>query len=388
MQTIKNKLKLSLIFIVAVIFSATFFNFQTALAENLSLTVYAGNRRYEFSGEELGYYNGRYYLKCLEGVVDKIYYDTLIAPVDAKVIFSPTKTEPFIFCHEKDGLGIYKQKLIDDINTALYGGKTKVLATFIPIKAKVMASELKKFTNLKSQFSTEYLYSSGERKHNIQLAVQKISGTVIKKGEVFSFNKIVGERTEENGFKNAVVIENGDYVDGVGGGVCQVSTTLYNCALLSGIKVIERHAHSLAPSYVEPSFDAMVSGSVSDLKFINDTGGDLYIKGVADGRRLTFVFYGEKSNTTYERVSVILAETLPIDDEIVLDDDLYIGEKLLFRRAKNGIKSEGYLVCCQGDKIISKVKLHTDVYKPLRGIVKVGNKELENTDNLLIDNLA
>ena len=104
MQAIKNKLKLSLIFIVAVIFSATFFNFQTALAENLSLTVYAGNRRYEFSGEELGYYNGRYFLKCLDGVVDKIYYDTLIDPVDAKVIFSPTKTEPLFVATKKTGL--------------------------------------------------------------------------------------------------------------------------------------------------------------------------------------------------------------------------------------------------------------------------------------------
>ncbi len=379
MQAIKNKLKLSLIFMVAVLLTATFFCFQTAFAQPISLTIIAKGNKYVLSGAELGLYNGRYYVKCLEGVVDQIYHDTLIAPIDASISFNPNAEQPFIYAGEIQGSGIYKQKLIDDINTALYGGKTKVLATFIPIKPKITLDELKRFTNLKAEFSTEYLNSSPERKHNIKLAVERINGSIVKSGETFSFNEVVGERTYENGFQNAIVIENGEYADGVGGGVCQVSTTLYNCALLSGVKVVERYAHSLVPSYVEPSFDAMVSGSVCDLKFINDSGGNLYIKGVANGNSLTFYFYGEKPKYVYQRVSVILDQTPPEEGEMVFDDELFVGQTVLVRRAKNGIKSEGYLVCYEKDKQVSKLKLHTDVYKPLRAMIKVGNKPHVNT---------
>lgn len=107
--------------------------------------------------------------------------------------------------------------------------------------------------------------------------------TEIANGEEFSFNAAVGERTEERGYSTAKVIENGKFVEGVGGGVCQVSSTVYNCALLSGLTVTERHRHSLAVSYVEPSFDAMVSYSYADLRFYNDTGKSVFIVADADG---------------------------------------------------------------------------------------------------------
>ncbi len=388
MQAIKNKLIFCLIFTVTVLIAVALFCCEEAFAYAPTFTIVAGNKRYDFSGEELGFYKGRYYLKCLEGVVDGIYYDTLVSPVDATVSFQPNQAQAFAFTAEKSGSGIDRQKLIDDINIALYGGKSQVVATFKEIKPHVTVSYLKKFTNYRASFSTAYGTSISSRKHNVKLAVDKINGSVLKKGEIFSFNEVVGERTEQNGFQNAVVIENGQFTEGVGGGVCQVSSTLYNSALLSGVKVIERHAHSLLSNYVEPSFDAMVSGTAFDLKFINDTDGDLYIKGVADGNNITFTIFGEKPSLRYERVSVTTMEIPPEDDEIISDGEMFIGETLIVRKPKSGLKSEGYLVIYRNGERVKTIKLHSDVYKSVRGQVKVGKKPQKEISPDLIDNGA
>ena len=108
---------------------------------------------------------------------------------------------PFTFTPEKAGCGIDRQKLIDDVNTALRDGKWEVLATFKEIKPQITVDGLKKFTNYRASFSTAYSLSTASRKHNIKLAVDKINGYVLKSGESFSFNTVVGERTEENGFQ-------------------------------------------------------------------------------------------------------------------------------------------------------------------------------------------
>ena len=384
MQSIKNKLILTLIFMATVCLAVAFFCGKTAMAFSPTFTVIAGDKKYEFSGEELGFYKGNYYIKCLEGIVDGIYHDTVVKPVDATVTFTPNLQNDFSYTNEKSGKGIRRQKLIDDINTALYGGKWQVKAEFYEIKPKVSVIELKKATNYRAEFSTNYISSSSSRKHNVKLAVEKINGTVLEAGQVFSFNQIVGERTEERGFQNAVVIENGQFTEGVGGGVCQVSSTLYNCALLSGVKVVERRAHSILSNYVEPSFDAMVSGNNLDLKFINDTGANLYIKGVADGNNITFTFFGTTPTLRYERVSVIVNEIPPEEEEIILDSEMFIGETVLLRKAKNGLKSEGYLVVYNGLERVKTIKLHTDVYKSIRGQLKVGVKPKEFIDNELV----
>ena len=381
MQAVKNKLILSLILIATVFMAVAFFLGKTAMAYSPTFTVIAGDKIYDFSGEELGLYNGRYYLKCLEGIVDGIYYDTVIKPVDASLTFTPNGACNFNYFQEKYGKGINRQKLIDDINTALYGGKWQVEAKFYEIEPKITVSELKRFTNYRAEFSTNYSTSTKSRKHNVKLAVDKINGTVLDAGQIFSFNDIVGERSEERGFENSIVIENGQFTEGVGGGVCQVSSTLYNCALLSGVKVIERRAHSLVSNYVEPSFDAMVAGKDLDLKFVNDTGGKLYIKGIADGNDITFTFFGEKPTLRYERVSVIISETKPEEDEIISDSEMFVGETLLLRKPKNGVKSEAYLVVYKGIERIKTIKLHCDVYKSVRGQLKVGNKPKEDIDN-------
>ena len=136
-----------------------------------------------------------------------------------------------------------------------------------------------------AKFSTYYGDSSENRKHNVALAAKAIDGFVLPPEEEFSFNDTVGARTEERGYRTAYIISEGNFVEGVGGGVCQVSGTLYNCALLADLAVTCVHPHSLPVSYVAPSFDAMVS-SASDLRFANTLSAPVTIRMIADGKYL------------------------------------------------------------------------------------------------------
>lgn len=375
MQAINKRLK-SIIFIVAVLFTAIFCLQSTAFASQKALTIVVGNTQYSFSGRQFSYYKNKTYLNCLEGVVDGIYYDTLISPIDATVQFNPTSENLFTFTKEKSGLSIDRSTLIDDINFALKNNKSVVKAKFITLNPSVSVSNLKKYTNFLAEFSTSYHFSAEDRKHNIKLATQKINGKILKSGEVFSFNQTVGERTEENGFKSSITIENGQYTQGVGGGVCQVSSTIYNTALLSGLKVIERHPHSIMPSYVEPSFDAMVAGNVCDLKFINTTSGNVYILAKANDTNVSFTFYGEQPKFSYKREYVFIEETQPSSPLVVEDETLKDGEVTVIQTAKKGAKTEGYIAVYYQNKQVKKTKLHTDNYKAVRGIIKVGKQNV------------
>ena len=145
-------------------------------------------------------------------------------------------------------------------------------------------------------FSTSYINGSttDNRTHNLRTAANKISGTVVKAGEEFSFNAIVGATTEENGYKVGTVIDTtGKYVDGYGGGVCQVATTMFNAVYFAGFPIVERHPHLLYNGNYPDGLDAAVDYPSADLKWTNDTGSDIYILFTDDGTNITCTLYGE-----------------------------------------------------------------------------------------------
>ncbi len=238
---------------------------------------------------------------------------------------------------------------------------------------------------LRSKFYTSYTASSDERKDNIKLASRALDRVFIDVGAEFSFNKTVGARTLERGYKNSKIIVGGEFVDGVGGGVCQVSTTLYNAVLLSGLKITEYHPHSLAVSYVAPSFDAMVSYNFADLRFINNTNNPIILHAVATDCSLTIEIYGEPNDFSYLRKSLTLEE-IPAPSELIVEDEksefpeLLIGQQKVVRYSKSGLKSQGYLVKIQNGRIISNKLLRTDVYKATRGLIVNGTTPEPNTN--------
>ncbi len=331
-----------------------------------SFTIHADGRIYKIYPPQLYYgLNGLDFLDK-EGVIDRIVADSLVAPVNATILFHPNEKELFSFTSEKKGRVINEKKLRVKIEQALLSGKTEIFIKSEPISALTTLSMLKKQTNLRAEYTTLYPYSSQERKNNIALAVSFINGYVIGNGETFSFNQCVGLRSEERGFLPAKVIFEGKFADGVGGGVCQVSTTLYNAALLAGLTIEECHRHSLRVDYVPPSFDAMVSDYVSDLKIKNESGAPVYIRGISDGNQLTFQIYGLTSPYRYELISEVLEvkeakrEILPkVTGE---EKDIY---------PKNGLISEGYICIYEGERLLEKRKIRSDEYNTLDGVFYV-----------------
>lgn len=242
-----------------------------------------------------------------------------------------------------------------------------------PFTARAESPEI----TLIAKFATYYGDSSDNRKHNIALAAKSIDGSVILPEDEFSFNDTVGARTEARGYLSAYIIQDGTFVEGVGGGVCQVSGTLYNCALLADLTITCVHPHSLPVSYVAPSFDSMVS-SGSDLRFANTLSAPVTVRMTADGKYLRAEIYGVPSGFDIRRRSETLS-TIPKQTEYVYDPALSPDEEVVDTWGKDGIKSEGWLEYFMDGLLVRTVRIRRDTYKPQKRIVRQGTLP-ENTD--------
>ena len=226
-----------------------------------------------------------------------------------------------------------------------------------------------------SSYQTDYSTSQSGRKANVKLATSFINGTVVEAGEEFSFNQVVGARTIARGFKEGVTIEKGEFVKGVGGGVCQVSTTLYNAVLLAGLKVVSVSPHSLPVSYVPNSMDAMVS-SATDFRFFNNTPYPITIYGKADGNTLKFTIYGfpiyHSGESVKYRTVTVKELKATYDNTFDLAGELLEGEdSRIIKRAVNGVVSECFKEIYYQGRLISSTRIRHDYYSPQNGIILV-----------------
>ncbi|MDE6586155.1 MAG: VanW family protein [Clostridia bacterium] len=302
-------------------------------------------------------YAPRYYLCGMEEIVKGICNAERVEAVEPYATFN-TFGEPFTYGEGSDGKEVNRAVLTADIKSALCGGFEKITLQYTAAHRTKNYEEVIDETQKLSSFTTYFDGSNLNRVSNIRLAAAKLNGTVLKGGEILSFNTTVGERTKKHGFLPAKIIENGEFTEGVGGGVCQVSTTLYNCALLAGLKVEEYHPHSLAVGYVPPSRDAMVSGISCDLKLKNVSEKPVYIRAATGSNYVRFDFYGLCGEETYSLSSEVTG-TLTADCEITDDP-----EKV--RDGKDGLTSQGYLIINRGG-FTKKVLLRKDKYLPVKG---------------------
>lgn len=155
------------------------------------------------------------------------------------------------------------------------------------------------FPDLLGEFSTHYV-SNANRTTNLRLAANKINGTVLLPGETFSYNKVVGARTIAAGYKNAAIYQNGEVVDGLGGGICQISTTLFNAALFANLEIVELHNHQFVPSYVGAGRDATVVYGAKDFKFKNSRKNAIKLECSVSGGIAKFRIFGVKEDTEYD----------------------------------------------------------------------------------------
>lgn len=214
-----------------------------------------------------------------------------------------------------------------------------------------------------SSYTTYYNAEDRGRTNNIQLACKRIHGISIQPYGEFSFNQTVGKRTKATGFQDAKIILDGEFVLGVGGGVCQVSTTLYNAVLLAGLTVTECHSHSLSVSYVPPSRDAMVSSN-SDLRFFNPLSFPVRLTASAKDGTLQICVFGEKTGDRYEIISYVTQEIAPPKPIIQRGEE----DKIL-RKEKAGLKSEAYLQRYVSNVLVERNCIRKDTYAAVQGII-------------------
>ena len=249
-------------------------------------------------------------------------------------------------------------------------------------KAKVCVNTCKSKDEIceLSAFSTTFATSGKNRAHNIILASSMLDNVTVKSGNTATFNSLVGARTYERGYLDANVIMKGVYVKGVGGGVCQVSSTMYNAWLLAGLDVVDSKAHTLPSSYVDLSRDATVSSEI-DLVFANNTDSDVIIKVCTDGDVLNIAVHGKKRAYEYRLTTDIIAEIqsyLVPDVTIEVDSISDVGEVVY--EGKSGYKSRLLIEVIEGGKVIAKRELRRDRYAPTptQKVIKVLKGSVHN----------
>ena len=234
------------------------------------------------------------------------------------------------------------------------------------------------FSQILGTFSTTYNTSNQNRITNLKLASEKIDGTIILPGETFSYNKVVGERTIAKGYKEAAVYAGGKVVDGIGGGICQLSSTLYNSVLYANLEITSRSNHRFLTSYVTAGRDATVSWGTIDFCFKNTRSYPIKITSEVKNGVVTTSIYGIKEEKEYEVViESKVTEVIPYSTKYVKDSTLKEDEEEIAQYGANGAKSETYKIVKYNGIVVSREQISSDIYSPLERIVKKGTKKAQ-----------
>jgi len=234
------------------------------------------------------------------------------------------------------------------------------------------------FADVLATYKTEYNASNKDRSTNLEVAAKNINGTIILPGEEFSYNKEVGQRTAENGFKEAHVFSGGKVVDGMGGGICQVSSTLYNAVLMADLEVTERKNHMMYPEYVKPSLDATVVWGSIDFKFKNNRETPIKIEAIVKNGIATTTIYGIKlKDEPIIEIQSVIEKTIPYTTVTEYDDTMDEGKSVITQDPVNGYVSKAYRIeKDKNGKEISKTLISSDTYRQTSKIVTVGTKKV------------
>ncbi len=273
----------------------------------------------------------------------------------------------FVFAGEEVGKAVDQEKLIQDILAALKKKEfdASIEASVQDIQPEFGESTAKERYKTISTFSTKTT-ANKDRNTNVRLACEAINGYVLKPGEEFSFNDVVGKRTEEKGYKAAGAYSNGEVVQEIGGGVCQVSTTLYNTVLRAGLKTTVRRSHTYEPSYVTPGQDATVSFGGPDYKFMNNSDTAIGIRASYADQVCTVAIYGIpilEEGVKYDLRSTKIKDTDPPAPTYEEDLTLQPGEEKVKSKGSQGSYWETRLVITKDGEEISKEVDHNTTYK-------------------------
>ena len=304
--------------------------------------------------------------------IDNIHEEVYKEAQDAYIVKEPFEVHP-----EVEGIDFD----VEAAKEILKEDKEEYVIPLIITEPSVTIDELgeEAFPDQLSTFTTRYDVSDVDRTTNLRLACQKINGTVLLAGETFSYNDVVGARTVAAGYKNAKIYEAGQVVDGLGGGICQISSTLYNAALQANLEIVERRNHQFVTSYVPAGRDATVVYGSTDFKFKNTRKYPIRIVATANAGIATVSIYGIKEEEEYTfKFSTKTISTIPYPTQYIDDSSIEQGKEVVQQKGANGLITETYISKYLNGKLISTDLLSRDTYSAMTRIVKRGTKAVSN----------
>lgn len=241
--------------------------------------------------------------------------------------------------------------------------------------ASIRVQDLQGIDGMIAAYTTVYDSSDESRSRNIQIAASKLSGILVGPGDILSFNDRVGLRNPENGYKLAPTLSSAGAVMDWGGGVCQVSSTLYNAALLADFAVVERSAHYYPPVYVPLGQDATVADGQIDLKVKNTRRHAVYIRSRAEEGKLEVRIYGKREKDAATVRIETTEKTVRVPQTVILQDpSLPLGEEIVESTGRTGFIVTVHRIRLQGEKELGREKISSDEFEGVDRIVRVGSR--------------
>ncbi|KDR95550.1 Vancomycin resistance protein YoaR, contains peptidoglycan-binding and VanW domains [Peptoclostridium litorale DSM 5388] len=246
------------------------------------------------------------------------------------------------------------------------------------VNAKIRYEDVKGIRTLLGSYSTKYSASNLSRSENLKVASNSISGKILMPGQVFSMNETTGKRSVQNGYKMAKVIVKGKLEEGLGGGVCQVSSTLYNAVIRSGLEVVARRNHSIPSSYVGLGLDATVSYGSIDFKFKNNFKNPIYLQIKPQGGHISAQIYGYDEDKHNVSIETQIVGEIPRTVENKEDANLEEGKQIVEEQGRDGYKVKSYRVFMDSNgNVVDKQTLSNDYYPPMKKVVVSGTKKIQ-----------
>ncbi len=271
------------------------------------------------------------------------------------------------------GRRLKTEKFSDFLRKAILAGEESNTLQVEKLAPDLTTDEVKAW-GIKEQiagFTTRFNPENVNRVRNVRIAAGKIDGLVVMPGKQFSFNKVVGTRGIREGYTQAPVIVDGKLVPGLGGGVCQVSSTLYNAILLADLKPTKRSHHSMPVAYLPIGRDAAVAYDYLDLRFINTSGAALLFKTYVEGDKIKVAIYGAGTGDVVNLESVV-EEEIPASIQEKVDPLLQPGEQKVLRDGISGYKVKVWRTVRRGGRLLRRELISSDYYKPVSKIIAVG----------------
>ncbi len=315
--------------------------------------------------------------------------------IEAKNASLKKENDTFVVIDGNNGIKVDFEKTYKSlIDKLILDGDSNLEIIAIETEPQYKAQDLNKIQDKLGSFSTKYTNKGGtdnNRIINMKVASERINGTILYPGEVFSTNKKFGSTTKANGYKPAPTIINGKFVDEYGGGVCQVSSTLYNAVLYSELDVVERQNHSLKVGYLDYGYDATLAGDYIDFKFKNSTNYPIYVESYITDNQVICNIYGYEERPANRKLKFenMLVDVIEQGPKVIKEtDELPEGEERIEVRPLKGYKYKLYKLVYVDDKLQEKVLVNNSYYKPRAEEVLVGTKKVEQVANIDVETIS